>query len=141
RCPTLAIGQLDPHQQLGSSNGSDRHVLVVADQVEWGGRPALRSNEHGGIEDQACQGSVSLPTDSRSSRSSSAHAASGRFRLRTSFKSRPVAPTAGPTVATARPRRITTKLSRPFSTESSISEKRRAASVAVTCLIKSDYQR
>src|SRR4030088_2231462 len=46
---------------------------------------------------------------------------------------------AGASEATTRPARVMTKVSPACSTASSTSENRRAASVAVTCLTKSDY--
>ena len=140
--PALPISQLCAYHQLGDADGCDRHVVLVVDQLlDDSEAIALGVDEHRRIEDQSCQGSVSAePTHSRSSRSSAPHAGSGRCARSISFTARPVPPLAGPIVATARPRRTTTKDSCSDSTLSNTSEKRRAASVALSCFTKSDYQ-
>ena len=135
------VRQLDAHKQLRRGDRGDRNVVGVADQpIERRHLTALGVDQHRGVEDQARQGSVPGPTLSRSSRSSAAHSVSGRFFSSASFSERPVPPSAGPIVATTRPWRTTTNDSPSDSTLSSTSENRRAASVALSCLIKSDYQ-
>jgi len=138
--PTVAFGQLNPDLQLSHGDRCDRDVVGIVDQLAQGIAPALGVDQDARVENQSRQGSVAGPTASRSSRSSAAHASSGRFARSASLSAFPVPPLAGPMVATARPCLTTTYDSPPRSTSSKTSENRREALVALSCFIESDYQ-
>jgi len=72
------LRHLDPHSQLRDGDRGNRDVVAVADGFGQGISAALGDNENRRIENQSRQGSVTGSTLSRSSRSSPAHAASGR---------------------------------------------------------------
>src|SRR5206468_7597269 len=96
--------------------------------------------QDGCVEDQpVVPGSFTWRRD-RTRASSPAHALSGLRVRRSSFTTRPEVAATGPSWATTLPFRTTTNVSRLFSTSSRTSEKRRAASVAVSFFTVSDYQ-
>jgi hypothetical protein len=136
----LAMREFDPDEKLGGSDRRDRDVIVVGDDRIEGGRRALGGNESRRVENQPFQRRSSTASDARSSRSSDAQRRSGGAERRISFTRLPLAARAGSIRATVRPRRTTRKLSPRRSTESSNSEKRLAASVALSVRTRSDYQ-
>jgi len=138
--PAAAFGQLNPDLQLSNGDRGDRDVVAIVDQLAQGIASALGVDQDCRIQNQSRQGSVAGPTPSRSSRSSAAHASSGRLARSASLSAFPVPPLAGPMVATARPCLTTTYDSPPRSTLSNTSENRREASVALSCFIESDYR-
>jgi hypothetical protein len=129
---SLAVRELHPDEELRGGDRSEGDVVVVGDERIEGGRGALGSDQDGRVEDQSFQRRSSIASDARSSRSSDAQRRSGGVDRRISFTRFPFAARAGSMRATARPRRTTRKLSPRCSTESSNSEKRRAASVALS---------
>ena len=137
---SLSVRELDPDEELRSRDRGDGHVVVVGDDGIEGGGSALGGDEDRRVEDQSFQRRSSIASDARSSRSSDAQRRSGGVERKISFTRFPFAARAGPMRATARPRRMTRKLSPPRSTESSNSEKRLAASVALRVRKISEYQ-
>ena len=136
----LASGELNTDQQFGGCDRRDHHVVFIVDDRVQRPRRALGRDEDGRVEYQPVQCRSSMARAARSSRSSAAHRRSGGLARRISLMSLPFAARAGSTRATAWPRRTMRKLSPRRSTASSSSEKRRAASVAVSLRTKSDYQ-
>jgi hypothetical protein len=108
--PRAAFREVDPEPQLGDRDRGDREVVIVADGGVERAAPSLGIDQDRGVEDQSRQGSVTVagPTLSRSSRRSWAQSASGGLALRASLTALPFPAVAGPIVATARPRRMTT---------------------------------
>jgi hypothetical protein len=136
----LPLGQVDADEQFGGRDCRDHYVVVIRnDSVERGCR-ALGRDEDSRVEYQPFQVRSSIARAARSSRNSDAQQRSGGLERRICFTSFPLAARAGSIRATACPRRTTRKLSPRRSTASSTSENRRAASVAVSLWIKSDYQ-
>lgn len=141
--PMGFAGELDAGKELSGCDGG--HDDVVIGRNELGNRQpaALDLDQRGGIDDQSFQDRSSSSRPRRRARSSSAHAASGAFRSTTSSNWAPVADGAGPMRATALPRRTTVNDSPECSTSSRSCEKRRAASVAESRLMRirlSDYR-
>src|SRR5581483_8718744 len=129
--PAPCIGALDADQQLGRRNRGDRDVVLVVDQLVERETIALGCDEDRRVEDQPRQRRSSMRRAERRAWSSSPHAASRGFARKASLTAAPWAAGAGPTRATGRPLRTTTNDSPRLSTASSISENRRAASVAL----------
>jgi len=108
-------------------------------------RPAHRSDQYAGVEDQPVRGSVSLSVDTAAraaamfSLKASSIVSIPRQRRSTAFNAAPVAAGPGLIAAIRRPARVTTTFS-PFSTESSTAEKFRDASEAVISRMDSDHQ-
>lgn len=128
----LAVREFDPDEEFRCRDRGDGHVVVVRDDRIEGGRRALGRDEDRRVDDQSFQRRSSIASDARTSRSSDAQRRSGGVERKISFTRLPFAARAGSMRATARPRRTTRKLSPRRSTESSSSEKRLAASVALS---------
>lgn len=135
-----AMRELHSDEKLGGGNRRDRDVVVIGDDRIEGGRRALGGDENRRVENQSFQRRSSVASVARRSRSSDAQRRSGGAERRISFTRFPFAARAGSIRATVRPRRTTRKLSPRRSTESSSSEKRLAASVALSVRTRSDYQ-
>ncbi len=101
--PPAPFRQLNTNPQLCHGDRRDGDIVTVADRVVQRIAAALSVDQNRRVEDQSCQWSVTGSMLSRSSRSSSAQASSGRFARSTSLSAFPVPPLAGPMVATARP--------------------------------------
>ena len=140
RFPASSLRKLDADQELGRRHRSDCHVILVANHFVDRSATALGRDQDGRIEDQPLQRRSCAVSRSRSSESSPAQVRSTFCLRSSSLSDRPDAAAAGEIAATARPRRSTTTVSPERSTLSSRSANWRAASVAVSLLIKSDYQ-
>jgi hypothetical protein len=134
--PPPRAGEFDADKELGDGHGGDGDVVLVADQLVEREMLALGCDEDRRVEDQAVQRLSSIRSAERSARSSSVQPASRGWARRASLTAAPCAAGAGPTRATGRPLRTTTNVSPCPSTASSISENRRAASVAVNLFIR-----
>jgi hypothetical protein len=106
--PPPPLRQLNANFQLGHGNRRHRDIITIVDHLTQRIATALGVDQDRRIEDQSRQGSVTGSMPSRSSRSSSAQASSGRLARSASLSAFPVPPLAGPMVATARPWRTTT---------------------------------
>lgn len=101
--PPAPFRQLNANPQLRHGDRRNSDIITVADRLVQCIAPALGVNQDSRIENQSRQGSVTGSMPSRSSRSSSAQASSGRLARSASLNAFPVPPLAGPIVATARP--------------------------------------
>ncbi len=101
--PSAPFCQLNAHPQLCHGNRRNSDIVTVADRLVQCIAPTLGVHQDSRIEDQSCQRSVTGSMPSRSSRSSSAQASSGRLARSASLSDFPVPPLVGPMVATARP--------------------------------------
>jgi len=138
--PPARSSELDADKQLGRGDSRDHYIVFVSnDPVKIRASP-LSSHQDRCVENQSVQDLSSTRTLARNSASSPAHARSGRCSRSSAFTRAPEATGAGAIVATVRPRLTTRNVSPRFSTASSTSENRRAASVALTFFMKSDYQ-
>jgi hypothetical protein len=106
--PSAPLRQLNPNLQLRYRDRRHRDIIAVVDRIPQRIAPALSVDQDRRIENQSRQGSVTGSMPSRSSRSSSAQASSGRLTRSASLSAFPVPPLAGPMVATTRPWRTTT---------------------------------
>ena len=134
------IGEVDSDQQLGDGDGGDRGVVIIGDQVIEGRSRAVALDEEGGVEQEPAQGRCSISRSSRVEATSREKAGSRWWRRRSALTSTPLPAWAGSSWATTLPRRTIVKCSPRCSTASSRSEKLRAASVALTSGMRSDYQ-
>ena len=134
------IGEVDSDQQLGDGDGGDRGVVVIADQVIEGRSRRGGVDEEGGVEKEPAQGRGSISRSSRVEVTSPEKAGSWWWRRRSALTSTPLPACTGSIWATTLPRRTIVKCSPRCSTASSRSEKLRAASVALTSGMGSDYQ-
>lgn len=114
RYKALAFLAPAPFRELNANlqlrNGDRRYsdIITVVDHLSQRTTTALGVDQNRRVEDQSRQGSVTGSMPSRSSRSSSAQASSGRLARSAPLSAFPVPPLAGPMVATARPWRTTT---------------------------------
>lgn len=131
RVPTSPVGQLDTDEKLCCGDRGNHDVILVGDQLIENLPPPFGSYQDRRIQDQAVQRRSSTAATARTSRSSFSHSRSRACLCRISLIDSPDALVAGPMRATGRPFLTMTKLSPRCSTASRISEKRRAASVAV----------
>jgi hypothetical protein len=131
RLPAATGGQLDAHEKLRCGDGSHGDIVLVVDQVIENLAPTFGSYQNRRVQDQAFQLRSSTATMALSSRNSVSQSGSRLYPRRISLIDSPDALTAGPMRATGRPFLTMTKLSPRCSTASRMSEKRRAASVAL----------
>jgi len=138
--PVGVIGEVDPDQQLGDGNGGDRRVVIIGDHLVEGRSRPVSVDQEGGVEEESAQGRFSISRRSRADVMSRAKAGSRRWRRRSALISAPLPACTGSSWATTLPRRTIVKCSPRCSTASRRSEKFRAASVALTSGMRSDYQ-
>jgi hypothetical protein len=138
---SLSCGrQHDTDGELGESDCCNSDVVIVFDEVVQIGGASFGVDEEGGVEQEERHGRVSTSSRSRTSSRSLAHRVSGRCRRRSALASAPRPRVTGSMWATALPRRVMVYRSPACSTASRRSANLRAASVAVTSGMKSDYQ-
>ena len=140
RLPTRPTAELDTDQKLGDRHCSHRHVVLVADQFVQPLPVPLGVDQDRRVEDQSFQCRSSTRSAARMRSTSPTQAGSSGAARSTLFTAAPCPAPAGPIRATARPRRTTTNVSPRDSTASRTSAKFRAASVALTLFMRSDYQ-
>jgi hypothetical protein len=138
--PVGVIGEVGPDQELGDGDGGDRRVVIIGDHVVEGRTRAVGVDQEGGVEEESAQGRFSISRSSRAEVTSRAKAGSRRRRCRSALISAPLPACTGSSWATTLPRRTIVKCSPRCSTASRRSEKFRAASVALTSGMRSDYQ-
>jgi hypothetical protein len=137
--PVGVIGEVDPDQELSDGDGGDRGVVIIGDQLVEGRSRAVGVDQEGGVEEESAQGRCSISRRSRADLMSRAKAGSRRWRCRSALISAPLPARTGSSWATGLPRRTIVKCSPRCSTASRRSEKFRAASVALTSGMRSDY--
>jgi hypothetical protein len=134
-----ACDQVHPDQELGGRHRRDCDVVVVCDDLVEVRALSLGVDQEGGVEQQQAQGRSSSETARRTSLTSCVHSASIACSRSACLIASPLPRAAGSKWATALPRRMIVNCS-PRSTASSRSAKFRAASVALTSVMRSDYQ-
>lgn len=140
RLASPPIREFDAQQQFRNRDRGHCHIVVVTNQLFERNAVPLCVDQNRRVKNQSLQGRSSIWSAARIRLSSSTQAASRGAARNTSFTAAPRPASAGPIRATARPRRTTMNVSPRDSTASSTSAKFRAASVAVTLRIKSDYR-
>jgi hypothetical protein len=137
----LASGDCDADAELGDGDGRYRQLVVVGNERVQIEVRSLGADEDVGVQQEESQNRSCADKSSRSASSSRPQARSTRWRRRRAFASAPEVPVAGSSCAMTRPRRTIVYRSPRCSTPSSRSAKRLDASVAVTSVMTSDYQR
>ncbi len=140
RGPVPARCEQGTHSEFGNGDRGDGHVVVVIDGVVEIIIGSLGVDEKRGIEQESAHVRSSISSSPRTASRSFAQSVSRRWRRRSAFTSAPRPPLIGSSCATVLPRRTIVKCSPRCSTASRRSAKLRAASVAVTSGMESDYQ-
>ena len=135
-----ARGKERTHAQLRNRDSCDRDIVIVIDYLIKFVARALGINEKRRIEQEPSHNRSSTSSRARTSSRSLAQVRSGRCRRSRDFTSAPRPRFIGSRWAIALPRRTIVKCSPRCSMASRRSAKFRAASVAVTSGMNSDYQ-